>query len=310
MLLSVNIRRCGRPVLSGGEGTVGSNDIFRLDGNVAIVTGASYGLGVIFAEALADAGADLVIAARSEDKLAGTKAMVEAKGRRCVSVRCDVTSYDDVKALMKRTNEEFGKIDILVNNAGITDATGKRSENVPPEWFGNIVNTNLVGLWYCCHAAAQYMIRRGKGNIINISSILGEGGFAPGTAAGYFASKGGVNTLTRMLACEWGDRGIRVNAIAPHFFDSEMTHDILVSSGFMEVLQNRTPMRRIGQADDLVGPIVFLASEASKFVNGVVLALDGGLTAARSFAAPPFPSDHWDPDGGGTPLQVGAPWDD
>jgi NAD(P)-dependent dehydrogenase (short-subunit alcohol dehydrogenase family) len=283
--------------------------LFRLDGKVAIVTGGSYGLGVIFAEALADAGADIVVTARSAEKLEETRKLVEAKGRRCLAVACDVTDYAQVAAMMKAANEAFGKIDILVNNAGITDASGHRSENVDPQSFANIVGTNLIGLWFCSHAAAQYMLRQGSGNIINISSILGEGGFAPGTAAGYFASKGGVNQLTRMLACEWADRGVRVNALAPHFFDSEMTHDILVGSGFMATLEARTPMRRIGLAPDLVGPIVFLASEASGFVNGVVLALDGGLTASRGFAAPPFPSDEWDPASGlGHPLMPGTPW--
>jgi len=287
-----------------------STKIFSLEGKMAIVTGASYGLGVTFAAALADAGADIVVTARSVDKLETTKKLIESKGRKCVVVGCDVTDYAQVKAMMKTAHDAFGKIDILVNNAGITDATGKRSENVPPEWFGNIIGTNLVGLWYCCHAAAQYMIRAGSGNIINISSILGFGGFAPGTAAGYFASKGGVNNLTAMLACEWGDRGVRVNALAPHFFDSEMTHDLLVSSGFMGQLEARTPMRRIGRDEDLAGPVVFLASDASSFINGVVMPIDGGLTASRGFAAPPFASDHWDPEGGGTPMQVGAPWND
>jgi NAD(P)-dependent dehydrogenase (short-subunit alcohol dehydrogenase family) len=283
--------------------------LFRLDGKVAIVTGASYGLGVVFAAALADAGADIVATARSIDKLQETKAMIEAKGRRCFAVACDVTQYDQVAAMANAANAHFGRLDILVNNAGITDASGIRSEKVDPALFATIVNTNLVGLWNCSHAVAQYMLRQGAGNIINISSILGEGGFAPGTAAGYFASKGGVNQLTRMLACEWGDRGVRVNAIAPHFFDSEMTHDILVGSGFMATLEARTPMRRIGQNADLVGPIVFLASEASGFVNGVVMALDGGLTASRGFMAGPFPSDEWTPGGAGHPLMPGTPWD-
>jgi gluconate 5-dehydrogenase len=117
-----------------------------------------------------------------------------------------------------------------------------------------------------------------------------------------------VNNLTRMLACEWGDRGIRVNGLAPHFFDSEMTHDILVGSGFMQVLEDRTPMRRIGRNEDLVGPMVFLASDASSFVNGVTIAIDGGLTASHGFGAAPFPSDAWDPEGRGQPLMPGTPW--
>ncbi|MGI8926700.1 MAG: SDR family NAD(P)-dependent oxidoreductase [Tepidiformaceae bacterium] len=283
--------------------------LFSLEGKTAIVTGASYGLGVTFAAALADAGANIVAAARTLEKLETTRAMIEAKGRKCLTVACDVTDYGQVAALMKRTADHFGSVDILVNNAGVSDARGIRSENSEPEVFAQILNTDLTGLWYCCHAAAQHMLRQGKGNIINISSILGSGGFAPGTVPGYFAAKGGVNNLTRMLACEWGDRGIRVNALAPHFFDSEMTHDILVSSGFMEVLEGRTPMRRIGEVADLAGPIVFLASDASSFINGVVLPIDGGLTAGRSFAPGPYVSDEWDPEGRGHPLMPGTAWE-
>ncbi len=279
---------------------------FSLDGKVAIVTGSSYGLGVTFAAALAEAGADIVVTARSVERLDATKAMVESKGRKCLAVGCDVTSYEQVAGLMKQTYETFGKIDILVNNAGMSDARGLRSENSEPEIFGTMIATDLVGLWYCCHAAAQYMLRQGFGNIINISSIFGMGGFE-GRTPGYFAAKGGVNNLTALLACEWADRGVRVNALAPHFFDSEMTHEILASSGMLDHLAGRTPMRRIGQADDLVGPIVFLASDASKFVNGVVLPLDGGLSTARGFSPGPFPSDSWDPDGRGRPLLPGTP---
>ncbi|MCZ2108249.1 MAG: SDR family oxidoreductase [Dehalococcoidia bacterium] len=281
--------------------------LFSLEGKVAIVTGSSYGLGVIFAGALADAGADIVITARSAERLQETRKMIEAKGRRCLVAPADVTDYAQVAALMKTANDAFGKIDILVNNAGVSDARGLRSEHSEPETFANIVGTDLVGLWYCCHAAAQYMLRQGHGNIINISSIFGMGGFEARTP-GYFASKGGVNNLTSLLACEWGDRGIRVNAIAPHFFDSEMTHEILVASGMLAYLEGRTPMRRIGQADDLIGPIVFLASDASKFVNGVVMPLDGGLSAGRGFAPGPFVSDTWDPDGRGQPLRPGTPF--
>lgn len=282
-------------------------DTFSLEGKVAIVTGSSYGLGVTFAGALADAGADVVVTARSRERLEETCKMVEAKGRRCLVVECDVTSYEQVKNLMKVAWEHFGTVDILVNNAGLSDPRGLRSEHSEPEMFPQILQTDLVGLWYCCHAAAQYMLRQGHGNIINLSSIFGAGGFE-GRTPGYFAAKGGVNVLTQLLACEWADRGIRVNALAPHFFDSAMTHEILVASGMLEYLSGRTPMRRIGQVEDLIGPIVFLASDASKFVNGCILPLDGGLTASRGFSPGPFVSDAWDPEGKGQPLTPGTPW--
>ncbi|MBI4300082.1 MAG: glucose 1-dehydrogenase [Chloroflexi bacterium] len=284
------------------------DSIFSLKGKVAIVTGGSYGLGVIFASALADAGADIVAAARSEDRLQDTKKLIESKGRRCLTLRCDVTDSEDVKRLMKRTWEEFGAIDVLVNNAGISDVRGWRTEHQDVETFVRIVNTNLIGLFYCCHAASQYMLRQGRGSIINIGSILGMGGFSGGPVPGYFASKGGVHNLTQMLASEWADRGVRVNALAPTFFDSEMAHDAMQESGVLPMLAGRHPARRIGEPDDLVGPIVFLASDASKFVTGVVLPVDGGLTATRGGYAGPYPSDEWDTEGRGHPLVPGTPW--
>jgi NAD(P)-dependent dehydrogenase (short-subunit alcohol dehydrogenase family) len=281
--------------------------MFSLEGKVCIVTGASYGLGVTFADALAEAGADIVGAARSVDKMEQTRAMVEARGRKFLTVQCDVTEYEQVANLMKVTHETFGRIDILVNNAGMSDARALRSENSEPEWFERMLKTDLIGLWYCCHAAAQYMLRQGNGNIINISSIFGISGFE-GRTPGYFASKGGVNQLTRLLAVEWADRGVRVNALAPHFFDSEMTHELLMAGGFIPQWSARTPMGRIGQPEDLRGPIVFLASPASQFVNGVVLALDGGLTAAGGYTPGPFAWDEWDADGRGRPLMPGTPF--
>jgi NAD(P)-dependent dehydrogenase (short-subunit alcohol dehydrogenase family) len=281
-------------------------EIFSLEGKVAIVTGASYGLGVTFAAALAEAGADLVLTARSVDKLQTTKEMIEGIGRRALTVGCDITEYNQVESLMKQSWDHFGKVDVLVNNAGVSDPRGHRSEHSEPEMFKQIVETDLIGLWYCCRAAAQHFLRQGKGNIINISSIFGMGGME-GRTPGYFAAKGGVNNLTKLLATEWGDRGVRVNAIAPHFFQSEMTRDILAASGLTEHLNGRTPMRRIGELPDLAGPIVFLASEASAFITGVVLPVDGGLSASVGFHPGPFPHDAWDP-GRTTPITPETPW--
>ena len=284
------------------------NNLFSLDGRVAIVTGASYGLGVTFASALADAGADIVVAARSVDKLQDTKALIESKGRECLAVACDVRDYDDVARLMKETHSHFGKMDVLVNNAGVSDARAFRSENQDPHDFSGIIETDLTGLWYCCHAAAQYMLRQGSGSIINIGSILGVGAYAGGSPPSYFAAKAGVHNLTRMLGCEWADRGVRVNALAPTFFDSQMMHEAMMASGLMPVLEARHPMKRIGEEIDLIGPIVFLASDASRFITGHVLPLDGGLTASVGHYPGPFPSDEWDPDGRGHPLLPGTPF--
>jgi NAD(P)-dependent dehydrogenase (short-subunit alcohol dehydrogenase family) len=282
---------------------------FSLHGKVAIVTGASYGLGVVFAAALADAGAHIVAAARSLDKLQDTKALIEAKGVRCLTVRCDVTDRADVRNLMGETHRAFGTIDILVNNAGISSAAGIRPEFEIEQVWRDVIDVDLNGLWWCCQEAAQYMLRQGQGSIINISSIFGSGGFGGGSPAAYFAAKGGVNNLTEFLATVWGDRGVRVNAIAPTFFDSEMIHEALEQGGVLDMLTKRHPMGRIGDHSDLAGPVVFLASEASKFVNGIILRVDGGYGASRGFHPGPYPSDAWDPQGRGHPLLPGSPWD-
>jgi NAD(P)-dependent dehydrogenase (short-subunit alcohol dehydrogenase family) len=267
-------------------------NLFRLDGKVAVVTGASYGLGVLFAEVLASAGADLVISARSADKLADTKAMVEGLGRRCVAVPGDVTNFDDCAAVVARTMDEFGRIDILVNNAGWADDRLIRSEHSEPEMFAKMVNTDLIGLYYMTRAAAPDMLRGGGGSIINLGSIFGNLG-SENRTAGYFAAKGGVNQLTRLLACEWGDRNLRVNVLAPNFFISEMTRRLLEDSGMADWMRSRTPMRRMGELPELVGPFLFLASDASSFVTGTVLSVDGGWSAGGGYAQNPQPWDEW-----------------
>jgi NAD(P)-dependent dehydrogenase (short-subunit alcohol dehydrogenase family) len=273
-------------------GGVDLTSIFRLDGKVAIVTGASYGLGVLFADVLASAGADVVVTARSKDKLDETKELVEALGHRCLSVAGDVTSYADCEAIVTEAMATFGRIDILVNNAGWADDRLVRTERREPEVFAKMVGTDLVGLFYMTRAAAPDMLRGGGGSIINLSSIFGNAG-AENRTAGYFAAKGGVNQLTKLLACEWGDRNLRVNALAPNFFMSEMTRTLLEDSGMADWMRSRTPMRRMGELPELVGPFLFLASDASSFVTGVVLSVDGGWSASGGYAQNPQPWDEW-----------------
>jgi NAD(P)-dependent dehydrogenase (short-subunit alcohol dehydrogenase family) len=187
-------------------------DVFRLDGKVAIVTGGSYGLGVLFAEVLASAGADVVVTARSTDKLEETRKLVENVGRRGLAVGGDITVYGDCERVVDETMQEFGRIDVLVNNAGWADDRLVRTERCEPEMFQQMVQTDLVGLFFMTRAAAPHMLRGGGGGIINLSSIFGMAG-SENRTAGYFAAKGGVNQLTRLLACEWGDRNLRVNAL-------------------------------------------------------------------------------------------------
>ncbi|WP_117000655.1 SDR family NAD(P)-dependent oxidoreductase [Desertimonas flava] len=280
--------------------TTDPDRLLRLDGRVALVTGASYGLGVLFADVLARAGADVAVMARSADKLADTRKLVEAHGRRCVAVEGDVTSYADCEAAAAACVNELGTIDVLVNNAGWADDRLMRTEHVDPESFARMVQVDLVGLFYMTRAAAPTMLAAGRGSIINLSSIFGMAG-SENRTAGYFAAKGGVNQLTRQLACEWGDRNVRVNALAPNFFISEMTRTLLEDSGMATWMRSRTPMRRLGELDELVGPLLFLASDASSFVTGHVLTVDGGWSASGGYAQLPQPWDEWNGEAG-TPI--------
>jgi NAD(P)-dependent dehydrogenase (short-subunit alcohol dehydrogenase family) len=282
-------------------------ELFALEGKTAIVTGASQGLGVVFAEALARAGADVAIAARNMERLEATRTLIEGLGRRCIAIQCDVTRRTEVQELMRQAAGAFGRIDIVVNNAGATSVPGIRAEYEDEAAWREIIDVNLNGLWLCCQEAAQYMLRQGGGSIINVSSIFGDGGFPGGSPAAYFASKGGVNNLTAYLATVWGDRGVRVNAIAPTFTVAEETIPSLVDAGVYQMLVNRHPMGRLARYEDLVGPIIFLASDAAQFVTGVVLRVDGGYGASRGYHEGPYPPDDWDPAGRGRPLGPDTP---
>jgi NAD(P)-dependent dehydrogenase (short-subunit alcohol dehydrogenase family) len=267
-------------------------DRFRVDGKVAIVTGASYGLGALFATVLADAGADLVLTARSADKLDETAAAVEERGRRALVVTGDICEYDDCRRVAEAAVAELGSIDILVNNAGWADDRLIRTEHVEPDIFEQMIKTDLVGLFFMTRAVAPAMLAGGGGSIVNLSSIFGMGG-AENRTAGYFAAKGGVNNLTKLLACEWGDRNLRVNALAPNFFMSEMTRTLLEESGMAEWMRSRTPMRRLGELEELVGPFLFLVSDASSYVTGTIIPIDGGYSASVGYAQQPQPWDEW-----------------
>lgn len=267
-------------------------DRFRLDGKVALVTGASYGLGVLFAKTLAEAGADLVLTARSADRLNETKAMIEGFGRSCVAITGDIRSFADIENVVQGGIDKFGKIDILVSNAGTGDPRGLPSELVEPDKFLDDLMTDLVGTWYACRAVGPHMLRRGSGSIIMLSSILGQTGHEHRTA-GYVSAKHGVNGLTKLLGVEWADRGVRVNALAPNYFLAESTRGMFESSGMLYWVQSRTPMRRMGFDEDLKGPLLFLASDASSYLSGAIIPVDGGWSASGGAAqhAPPF--DGW-----------------
>jgi NAD(P)-dependent dehydrogenase (short-subunit alcohol dehydrogenase family) len=247
-------------------------DTFRLDDRVAIVTGASSGLGVQFATALVEAGARVMIAARRERELSEV-----ARTLGCAWTRCDVTQAADRAQLIKKTCDELGPVDILVNNAGIA-ATGP-AEGQSADAFGHVIATNLVAAFDLARLAAGVMLERHTGSIINVASILGLVGVGQVPDAAYAASKGGLINLTRELAAQWAGQGVRVNALAPGYFESEMTAGFFTDERSMRWIERRTPMRRPGARGELNGALIFLASDASSYVTGQVLVVDGGWTA-------------------------------
>jgi len=243
-------------------------DRFRLDNKVALVTGASSGLGVAFAQALAEAGADVVLGARRVDRLADTAELVRGTGRRALTVATDVAEPADCQAMVDAAMAEFGRVDILVNNAGIGTAVPATRET--PEQFRGVIDVNLNGCYWMAQACGRVM--QPGSSIINISSVLGLTTAGLPQAA-YAASKAGLIGLTRDLAQQWtGRKGIRVNAIAPGFFVSEMTDQY--PEGYLELMGQRIPAGRKGDAEELAAAVIFLASPA----GGYVIAVDGGMT--------------------------------
>jgi NAD(P)-dependent dehydrogenase (short-subunit alcohol dehydrogenase family) len=248
-------------------------DRFRLDGKVAVVTGASSGLGAAFAVGLAEAGADVAIAARRADRLKETAERVQALGRRCVAVTADVAVPEDCTRIVTETVAALGRVDILVNNAGIGTAIPASKET--PEQFRGVIEVNLNGSYWMAQACGRVM--EPGSAIVNIGSVLGQTTGALPQAA-YASSKAAIIGLTRDLAVQWTARkGIRVNALAPGFFPTEMTEQY--PDGYLEAMMVRVPAGRPGKADELVAALLFLASDAASYVTGTVLPVDGGMLA-------------------------------
>lgn len=250
-------------------------ELFDLTGKTAIITGGSRGIGKEMAEGLAEAGANLMLCARRQEWLDETVAEFTGRGFSVAGQACDVSKADDVQAIVEAAVEKFGGLDILVNNAGIS--WGAMPEDMPLEKWQKVLDVNLTGCFLMAQAAGREMLKKNSGSIINIASIAGLTSSANGPFyAGYVASKAGLIGLTRELAASWGRRGIRVNAIAPGFFHSRLADAVI--DIYERSIQENNVIPRIGKEGELKGTVVFLASDASSYITGQTIAVDGGMT--------------------------------
>lgn len=250
---------------------------FDLTGKVALVTGASSGLGVQFAKALGGQGAKLALVARRLERLEIVKAELEGLGYEVFITKCDVTDIKDVELAVRTIVNHYGTIDILVNNAGV--ATSGPSESLDVDEWDRVVDTNLNSVYYVSREVGKIMKQNGYGKIINLGSIHSIVAMAQFPIASYAATKGGVLMLTKALAVEWAKFGITVNAIGPAYFKSEMTEAALDTDGFKQVVEAYCPMGRVGNPGELDGAILYFASDASSYTTGQLLQIDGGWTA-------------------------------
>ncbi|QQS34405.1 MAG: SDR family oxidoreductase [Acidobacteriota bacterium] len=250
-------------------------EIFDLTGSTAIVTGGSRGIGKEMAEALGEAGANLMLCARRREWLDETVNEFAARGFNAIGKVCDVSKEDEVQAVVDSTVKHFGKVDILINNAGIS--WGAMPEEMTLEQWQKVIDVNLTGCFLMAQAAGREMLKNSSGSIINIASIAGMTSSANGPFyAGYVASKAGLIGLTRELAASWGRRGIRVNAVAPGFFHSRLADAVI--DIYERSIQENNVIPRVGEEGELKGITVFLASEASSYITGQIIAVDGGMT--------------------------------
>jgi len=258
------------------------NELFGLIGRVAVVTGASRGLGQYFGRALAKAGADLIITSRSLEALRPFEQEIAALGRKAVPLELDVRNLDSIARFADAASKAFDKVDILVNNAGCN--VRKPAADITWEDWNLVLDTNLRGSFFVAQAIARLMIPRGYGRIINIGSVTSVAGFAG--LGPYCASRGGIKQLTMSLADDWGPHGITVNCLAPGWFKTAQTKVLYDDPEWVSYLVDRIPLKRPGQPNDLDGAIVFLASEASRYVTGQTLLVDGGVSTGATRAVP------------------------
>jgi NAD(P)-dependent dehydrogenase (short-subunit alcohol dehydrogenase family) len=257
-----------------------STNLFDLTGKVAIITGASRGLGQYFAKALVQAGADVVITSRTVESLESFKAEIEALDRKALPLALDVRDYDSIQKMVEAAYTHYGKIDILVNNAGCN----VRKPAVEISWddWNLVLDTNLRGGFFVAQAVAKKMIPCQYGRIINIGSVTTVAGYAGITP--YCASRGGVKQMTMSLADDWGPHGITVNCLAPGWFRTEQTKALYDNKEWVDYIVDRIPLKRVGQPHDLDGTVVFLASDASAYMTGQTILVDGGISTGATKA--------------------------
>ena len=259
--------------------------IFNLAGKVAFVTGASRGLGSSFALTLARAGADVAITSRTLASLKATQRKIKALGRHCLPVALDVRSPESIQSAVAAVHTHFGRIDILVNNAGCN--IRKPALDVTWDDWNTILETNLRGPFFVAQAVARHMVAQGHGRIINIGSVTCVAGYAG--LGPYGASRGGIKQLTMSLAADWGPHGITVNCLAPGWFKTAQNAVMYEDAAWVRYLSDKIPLRRPGAEDDLDGALVFLASDASRYVTGQTLLVDGGISVNDTRALPKRP---------------------
>ena len=259
-----------------------SNALFDLSGQVALVTGTSRGLGQYFARALATAGADLILTSRRRETLSEFEAEIRSLGRKAVSLELDVRDYASIQKMAAEAEAAFGQIHILVNNAGCN--VRKPALDVSWDDWNLVVETNLRGSFFVAQAIARGMVARRYGRIINIGSVTSVAGYAG--LAPYGASRGGIRQLTMSLADDWGPHGVTVNCLAPGWFKTRQNQVLYENQEWVDYLVERIPLKRPGSPDDLDGAVVFLASEASRYVTGQTLLIDGGISTGAMRALP------------------------
>ena len=251
------------------------NNLFDLSGKVALVVGGHGGIGKAIALGFADAGADVAVASRNIEALRDVVKQIEAKKKKSLAVAVDVTDEKQVNAMVDKVVKAFGRIDILVNAAGL--AIRKSADTFPIDEWQKVMDTNTRGTFICCQAVGRVMLKQKSGRIINLSSVRGRYGLPSGYAA-YCPSKGAVDTLTRTLACEWAKSNVLVNAVAPTIVETDLTKSALADPAYAKQMKDRIPMGKWALPEDIVGPAIFFASEASSFVTGQILYIDGGVT--------------------------------